>query len=249
MHAISAMSKTVFVTGISNQEFILQHAGAGRVGLSGGTTLIDRAICRAQRHLDPRRRWGMWSHAFLFEGVRADGHHWVIESDLQIQRKHVQLGVQENRAAKFFDESMHASLAILDFGLAAEQVQTLVCEGLELVARHEQYSLRELFGTLLALRHTQLRGRTNVLARERSVYCSAFVQHLFRKAGLDLAPGVDVKNTAPQDIANTSLPHTAYILQREVASSAVDELSRKARVQVKAGLRQARRKLGSAKAV
>jgi hypothetical protein len=191
----------------------------------------------------------MWSHAFLFEGVRADGHHWVIESDLQIQRKHIQLGVQENRVTKFFDEGMHASLAILDFGLTAAQIEILVCEGLELVASHEQYSLRELFGTLLALRHTQLRGQTNVLARERSVYCSAFVQHLFRKAGLDLAPGVDVKNTAPQDIANTPLPHTAYVLQREVASSAVDEFSRKVKVQVKAGLRQARRKLASAKAV
>ena len=82
--------------------------------LAGGTTLIDRAICRAQRHLHPRKRWGMWSHAFLFQGVRADGHHWVMESDLQILRKHIQLGVQENRVAKFHDESMHGSLAVLE---------------------------------------------------------------------------------------------------------------------------------------
>ncbi len=33
-------------------------------------------------------------HAFLFQGARHDGHHWVIESDLQINRKHIKLGVQ-----------------------------------------------------------------------------------------------------------------------------------------------------------
>lgn len=240
------MRKTVFVTGISNREFLARHAGAGRVGLSGGTTLIDRAICRAQRHLDPRKRWGMWSHAFLFEGIRVDGHHWVMESDIQIQRKHIQLGVQENRVAKYYDESLHGSLAVLDFGLSSVQVETLVREGLELVANHERYSVRELFGTLLALRNARLRERSNVLARERSVFCSAFVQYLFRKAGLDLAPGVDIKNTAPQDIANTSLPHTAYILQREIARDTLGELRRGMKVRLKAGLRQARRRAGRA---
>jgi hypothetical protein len=238
------MSETIFVTGLSNREFLERYAGAGRIGLSGGTTLIDKAICRAQRHLDPRQRWGVWSHAFFFEGVRVDGHHWVLESDLQIQRKNIQLGVQENRVTKFHDESMHASLAVLDFGLNAAQVETILREGLEMVANREKYSVRELFGTLLALRHTTLRGRENLLARERSVYCSAFVQHLFRKAGLDLAPGVDVKNTAPQDIANTPLPHTAYVLQREVAKSRLDEIGKRMKLRVKAGIRQAKRKIG-----
>jgi len=37
---------------------------------------------------------------------------------------------------------------------------------------------------------------------------------VFRNIGLDLAPGVDSKNTTPEDIARTSLPHTIYWLQR-----------------------------------
>lgn len=52
--------------------------------------------------------------------------------------------------------------------------------------------------------------------RFSSMYCSAFVQHLFRRIGLDLAPGVDLKNTTPEDIARTSVPHVTYLLQREV---------------------------------
>jgi hypothetical protein len=206
---------TVVVTDLSNQEFLQRYAQPGRIGLSGGLTLVDKAICRAQRHLDLEQKWGAWSHAFLFQGQRLDGHHWVIESDLQIHRKHIQLGVQENRMAKYFDQEFYTTLAVLDFGLTEEQLACVLREGLELVATRAKYSVRELAGTLLALRSPALRGKSNLLSRERSLYCSAFVQFLFRKAGLDLAPGVDSKNTTPEDIARTELPHVRYLLQRE----------------------------------
>jgi hypothetical protein len=211
-------NQTVIVASLSNREFLERYARLGRIGLSGGVTLVDKTICRAQRHLDERKQWGAWSHAFLFEGQRPDGHHWLIESDLQAHRKHIQLGVQENRISKYFDEKLYTCLAVLDLGLGEEQIASLLREGLELVANRAGYSLRELFGTLIALRRPQLRGRQNLLARESSIFCSALVQHLFRKAGLDLAPGVDLKNTTPEDIARTRLPHVAYVLQREAAS-------------------------------
>src|SRR5262245_61909016 len=91
------------VSGLSNEEFLCQYAQAGRVGLSSGLALVDQAICRAERHVNPDEQWGAWSHAYFFQGKRADGHHWVIESDLQIHHKHIQLGVQENRISKYFD--------------------------------------------------------------------------------------------------------------------------------------------------
>jgi hypothetical protein len=209
-------NEKVIVTGISNHEFLQRYARPGHIGLSGGQTLVDKAICRAERHLDDLRHWGSWSHAFIFQGERHDGHHWVIESDLQIHRKHIQLGVQENRVAKYFDEQLYSTLAVLDFGLSEAQVRCLLREGLELVASRARYSLRELLGTLIALRRPALRGRDNLLSRESSMYCSAFVQHLFQRAGLDLAPGVHGKNTTPEDIARTALPHITYLLERNV---------------------------------
>ena len=234
------MPNTVVVRGITNREFLATYAAPGRVGLSGGITLIDRAICRAERLQNSRGRWGVWSHAFLFEGARADGHQWVIESDLQVKPGHVQFGVQENRVAKYEDEGCYASLAVLDFGLDDAAVAALIREGLELVAGRERYSIRELVGTLLALKKSELRGRQNLLARDRAVYCSAFVRHLFSKLALDLAPGVAVKNTTPEDIAATTLPHTAYVLQREVPRSHLDGLRKtlKARVRVAARRRR-----------
>jgi hypothetical protein len=161
---------------------------------------------------------------------------------LQIHHKHIQLGVQENRIAKYFDEELYTTLAVLDFGLTDEEVGVLLREGLELVANRERYSLRELVGTLIALRTPGLRGRENLLARERSLFCSAFVQHLFRKVGFDLAPGVDDKHTTPEDISRTSTPHMTYLLQRQTARSKLAVLKTRLRRRVKARLRVLKRR-------
>jgi hypothetical protein len=236
--------QTIVVTGLSNQEYLERYAQAGRVGLSSGLTLVDQVICRAQRHLDQQERWGAWSHAFVFEGVRADGHHWVIESDLEIHRKHIRLGVQENRLAKYFNEKLYTTLAVLDFGLSEAQTILLLREGLELVATRTRYSLRELVGTLIALRHPGLRGRQNLLSRECSMFCSAFVQHLFRKTGLDLAPGVDHKHTTPEDISRTPVPHVTYLLQRTPARGKMDDLKMRLRRRVRARIRHINQRVG-----
>ena len=227
-------SEIVEVTGISNQEFLERYAQPGRVGLSGGITLIDKAIARAERHVDAAGHWGSWSHSFLFQGIRHDGHHWVIESDMQVNRKHIRLGAQENRIAKFYDEHLYTTLAVLDFGLAPDQVAVLLSEGLGLVASRARYSLRELVGTLIALHDPKLRARGNPLARESSMYCSAFIQHLFFKAGIDLAPGVHNKNTTPEDISRTLVPHVTYLLKRAEPKSKLTDLKVRLRRRVRA---------------
>jgi hypothetical protein len=226
-------TQTITVTGLSNREFIERYAAPGRVGLCGGTTRVDIAIRAAQRHLHAERRWSDWSHAFLFEGRRIDGQHWVLESDIQILKKNIQLGAQENRAEKYFDENMFPALAILDFGLTETQAAALICEGLELVAKREKYSLRELLGTLAVLKKPELRAQENRLAQERSVYCSAFVKRLFAQLEMDLVPGVAGKNTAPEDIANSPVPHVKYLLLREMPGAKLQALSRK----IKTGVR------------
>lgn len=238
-------NQTILVTGISNREFLDRYAQRGRIGLSGGVTLIDKMIARAERHVDPAGAWGLWSHAFLFQGTRHDNHHWVIESDLQFHRKHIQLGVQENRVSKYYDEGFYTALAVLDFKLPEDRVALLLSEALELVATRARYSLRELVGTLIALRDPELRASGNPLARRRSLYCSAFVQHLFARAGIDLAPGVHGKNTTPEDISRTSVPHVTYLLQREPPPNKLLELRARVHRRVRArveSIKRARRR-------
>jgi len=233
MPARTIQNEIIRLTNLSNEEFLKLHARPGRIGLSGGLTFIDQAICRAERHLDEKARWGLWSHAFIFQGTRPDGHHWVIESDLQVHHKHIQLGVQENRVSKYYDEKLYTNLAVLDFGLSEEHTATLLREALELVATRAKYSVRELLGTLIALRRQELRARTNVLARESSMYCSAFVQHVFRSLGVELAPGIDGKNTTPEDISRSPAPHITYLLQREAPQSTLDKLRCRAQARVR----------------
>ncbi len=59
------MTEVVTITGVLNQEFLETHARPGRVGLSGGIRLIDKAITRAERHIDEEGRWSLWSHSFF----------------------------------------------------------------------------------------------------------------------------------------------------------------------------------------
>lgn len=199
------------VSGRSNAAFVEEHARAGRVGLVGGASVVDRAIALAQRPLARAAGKSAWSHAFLFQGRRADGQHWVIESDLDVHRKHVRLGVQENRASKYADEAAWPSIAILDFGLTAREVERVHALALELVAERVRYSVRELLGTLAAMRSPRARAKANPLAREHALFCSAFVQHVFRECGVDLVPGVDVKHTAPEDLARSQRAKTMWV--------------------------------------
>ncbi|HEY2737912.1 MAG TPA: hypothetical protein VGK45_05865, partial [Thermoanaerobaculia bacterium] len=163
--------------------------------------------------LSEAREKSLWSHAFLCSGQRIDGHQWVLESDLEIHRKQIRLGVQENRTSKYGDETVFQNLAILDFGLSDEQVRLVMTEGLELLSGLARYSLRELVGTMFALQRPTLRGRENLLAREGALYCSAMVQHCYAKAGIEFTAGVRIKNTTPEDLARTPVPHTAYVLR------------------------------------
>ncbi len=223
------MNQIIELHDLTNEEFFARHASPGCVALAGGTALIDRVICRAQRHVDDEENWSCWSHAFLIQGPRIDGHAWVVESDLEIHRKHIRLGVQENRINKYFNEGLYTTVAILDFGLTPEQITAVLGEGLNLVADRTRYSIRELFGALIAMKHQGLRGKSNLLSRDKSLFCSALVHHLFRTASIDLVPGLDVKHTAPEDLFRSALPHTTYLLKRGVATSRFKEIKERLR--------------------
>lgn len=217
-------SRVVVVEGISNAEFIERYALPGRVGLSGGVDLINKSIRKLQHFLTAEGHRSPFSHAFIFNGRRLDGRHWVLESDLDIRHKQVRLGVQENRADRYHSDEATPNLAILDFGLDDAQTQAVLTEGLDLLAGLSHYSLRELLGSLLAMRQPNLRRRRNLFESEGGLYCSAMVQHCYAKAGIEFVAGINHKNVTPHDIFATRHPHTAYVLIREPGRSSLREL-------------------------
>ncbi len=228
------MPEIIHVEGLTNREFFEKHAAPGRIGLVGGSELINRMIGRAQRHQVEGRAWSNWTHAFLFQGRRADGHHWVIESDLDIKKKHIRLGVQENRIAKYYDDESYGALAVIDLGLTEAQQQALFTHALDLVASGARYSLREIIGTHWALRHARWRPKENLLAREQAFYCSAFVRHVYGRMGVDLVAGIAEKNTTPHDIANMTVPHVKWQLVRREMAGRLRTLVKRARARLHA---------------
>jgi hypothetical protein len=139
----------------------------------------------------------------------------VIESDLDMRTKHVRLGVQENRASRYFDAEEYPNIAILDFGLDAAQVLQVQQKALDALSGLSTYSLSELVGTLLSLHSRRLRIRENLLSKEGALYCSAFVQHCYEAAGVVFQPGIHRKNIAPHDIETSPVPHATHCLIRD----------------------------------
>jgi len=220
-----APPRVVVVDGVSNEDFLRQHAAAGRVGLCGGVDFINKSIRKLQHYLTAEGHRSPFSHAFLFSGQRIDGRHWVLESDLDIRHKQIRLGVQENRADRYHDAEAFPNLAVLDFALDEAQTQAVLTEALDLLAGLSHYSLRELIGTLMSMHQPSLRRRRNVLESEGALYCSAMVQHCYAKAGIEFAAGVHHKNVAPHDIFATRHPHTAYVLIREPGQSSLRDFT------------------------
>jgi len=207
------------VTELTNAAFIEKHAAAGRIGLCGGRDWINKLIRKAQAPLTADGHRSLWSHAFLFSERRSDGHWWVIESDLDVRYRQVRLGVQENRAARYFDAEAFPNLAILDFHLDETQTRQVQVAALDLLSGLSSYSLRELAGTVLAMHSARLRGRGNLLAQEGALYCSAMVQHCYAAAGIEFLPDVHGKNVAPHDIDESPLPHASHRLIRDLGIS------------------------------
>jgi hypothetical protein len=187
---------------VSNEEFFNKYAQSGSVCLVGGTHFIDRTIKKAQKKLTLNKQASFFSHAFIFSEKRSDGKWWLIESDLEIHTKQVKLGVQENRADKYFDETLFPNVAILNFNLSPTATAAVLTEGLNLVAGRSKYSLREILGVLISFSKSD-RNSENRFAQENSFICSALVQHCYHKAYINFNDKVSLKHITPQDIFDT----------------------------------------------
>jgi hypothetical protein len=197
--------------GLSNAEFFKRYGAAGRIGLVGGSSALDRGIRHAQRLLDPARRPSLWSHVFVFQGDRADGRAWLMESDFDVTKGRVRSGAQENRVEKYGDEACYPNAAVLDFGLKDVDVRKLLGAGLDFVAQRTPYALTGTLKTYWAMFQKALDGEKD----RDEIFCSAFVRTLYKHVGVDLAPGVAVRHTTPEHVARSVPPHTRHLLLRD----------------------------------
>ena len=180
MSQTSSEDDEAYPGALGNAAFIEKYAGPGRIGLCGGRDFINKLIRKAQAPLTSDGHRSLWSHAFVFSERRVDGQWWVIESDLDLRYRQIRLGVQENRVERYYDAEAFPNIAILDFGLDQEQIRKIQIAGLDLLSGLSSYSISELVGTLMAMHSRRLRRRSNLLAKEGALYCSALVQQIGR---------------------------------------------------------------------
>lgn len=202
------------IKGINNKQFVEKYAKPGCIGLVGADNPIDNAIKKAQKLITADGKNSLWSHAFIFSGLRADREWWIIESDWDFNFKKSRLGVQENRAEKYYDIKEVPNFAIMDFNLDEKSQNKIIAEGLNLVVAKAEYSIREVFGALFNFKAKGGRSIENKLAQENSFFCSAMVQHCYNKVKIELANKVSLKNLAPEDIAVTKVPHKQFRIVR-----------------------------------
>ena len=86
---------------MSNEDFFFFFFVSGAIGIVGGSSLFDKTIKKAQKNITSNEQDSLFSHDFLISEKRIDGKWWVIESDLEIHKKQIKLGVQENRIEKY----------------------------------------------------------------------------------------------------------------------------------------------------
>jgi hypothetical protein len=205
----------VYIYFVNNEEFFGKFCAPGLVVLIGGSAFIDRSIKKAQKKITKNKTESLFSHAFLVSEKRIDGKWWVIESDLEIYRKQVRLGVQENRIEKYFDDKMFPNVAILEFKLSKKQTEIILKEALDIVSSRAKYSLREIFGVLFSFTNESERKKENRFSQENSFICSTFVQHCYGKADINFNESVSLKNMTPEDIYSTLISHTKEKIIRE----------------------------------
>ncbi len=193
---------------MTNKEFFKEFAKPATIGLVGGTALIDKSIRKAQKLITPNKLESYWSHALIVNGIRQDNQIWIIESDLEFHTKQINLGVQENRISKYYNENEYPNVAILNFDLSNKQIDNVIGQALNLVALKTQYSIREVFGVLYNTFLNYSRLNENKFKQKNSLFCSAFVQNCYNEINFTLNSNVNTSQLAPHDIYTSELKFT-----------------------------------------
>ena len=196
-------------------EFFTTNYKPGIIGLVGTRDTIGLAIREAQRQMTANKRASLWSHCFIFGELRPDRRGpegavkrspYIFESDIAASLLKPQLrnGAQENWIGKWCKDTVEHA-AVVGLGLSDEQTDIILATALQLIDEQMLYPIQELLGTWLAIT-TKKQWLPNPLNDPHAMYCSTFVRHCYKEAGMDfLGNEVSLSNTTPEDIAQAGI--------------------------------------------
>lgn len=183
-------------------------AEPGDLILVGGDGFIARLIRYGQKVQTADGKPSLWSHVMMYRNRET-----VLESTMDFEpfparapedkSRRLDNGVQINYLAHY--QSSSPSL-VLHFPFGEVERSLLIKRGEELEREGYTYPVLGLVGSLLAF--WIFRGwSSNPLQSRRSLYCSAFVQKVYREAlGIDFDGAHTDRNTSPEIIYQFDYP-------------------------------------------
>jgi hypothetical protein len=174
--------------------------GVGLIGLVGSTDLPGVALRRAQSILRWDRRPSLWSHAFLLAGGDA-----IREVALHSRAGHfpepADNAITEATLAHYGDRRRDPNVALLAVKMDADEAARVTSRATENPNLERlRYDLFETLGFWQAFLWT--RGTANPLEQGVPNHSSSMVEYCFEEIQLDLTPGANDRNSAPEHLWN-----------------------------------------------
>jgi hypothetical protein len=181
--------------------------GVGLIGLVGSCDLPGVAMRRAQSILRWDRRPSLWSHAFLIvEPIRngdAEIREVAVHSRSGQFPEPAYNAVTKARLSHYASPRVDANVALLSVRMTEEERAAVVARAVEDPNLDRlRFDLFETLGYWQAYLWT--RGTPNPLEQGIPVHSSALVEYCFEAIALDLTPGANDRNSAPEHLWNSA---------------------------------------------
>ena len=192
-------------------QFFTDEFHPGAICLVGTRDALGLSIREAQRKVTVDGKPSLWSHCFILGEQRWDRRGpgnspcrspYLFESDLKVKifEPQIRNGAQENWVGKWCSDVVQ-NAAVINFDLTDDQRNCVLATALQLVDEQVLYPIGELLGTWWAI-ITGRQWQKNPLDDPHAMYCSSFVRHCYKEAGIDfMRAQTSVSNTTPEDIA------------------------------------------------
>jgi hypothetical protein len=181
-------------------EELSDHDGRGLIGLVGSCDLVGVAVRRAQSILRWDRRPSLWSHAFLLTGS-GDLREVVLHSRAGLFPEPARNAITPGRLEHYAEPRLDANVALLSVRMDEHETDRVVARATANPNRERlRYDLFETLGHWYAYLWT--RGTPNPLEQGVPFHASSMVEYCFEEIQLDLTPGANDRNSAPEHLWN-----------------------------------------------
>ena len=178
-------------------EKLRRYALQGDIVVIGGTSIISCLIKNVQAIQTLDHKPSKWSHTFIYLAPER-----IVESTMDFEPyqdtgKRLDNGVQYNFLHNYADVK---TAMLMHFHFTDEERRAIVSRADEMVQTGFRYPILGLIGTMLSF-WVMPWMKSNPLGTRGALYCSSFVQEVYKVVGIDFDKDKTSRNTSPEMIS------------------------------------------------